>query len=516
MSGADPSTSTVPRAIVAVLDGPPVPAWQACAVAELERRGVPLAEVRLAGARRRGMLRRAHAAIERHLFAPGPDALAPASPGEPRLGPRPAHSEPELLLWLAERAAPSGEPRDVLCLRHGRRREPAEDAFRRAALRGLPTVESELLLRREGRTTLVERTVSAVRPYSTTLSRDKALWKLAVMVARAVERMPGLGESVAPCAPATAPPSTAELLLRSPRRWLRVVAARVLFVRPWQISVRERGPEPTAGWHARPGQVSWQRGHLYADPFLFEHEGRHHLFCEEIAPGSRRAVISHTELGGDRVPARAPAPVLEASYHLSYPFVFAHQGALFMIPETSAQQRVELYRAVEFPHRWVREGVLLEGLAASDATVLCEDGLLWMFVGVAAPHAMMLDELHLFTASTPLGPWLPHPANPVVSDVRCGRPAGAIQRWGARLVRPAQDGSLRYGGAVSFREIDVLSRERYAEHEIARIDPGDLGGAARATHTYAADNRYEAVDLREREPRPRSLLAGFARRCRRR
>ena len=130
-----------------------------------------------------------------------------------------------------------------------------------------------------------------------------------------------------------------------------------------------------------------------------------------------------------------------------------------------------------------------------------------MFASVGAPPASSLDELHLFSAQALRGPWRAHPRNPVVSDVRCARPAGAVQRWGARLVRPGQDGSRRYGGAISFREIDVLSCSDYAEHEIARLEPSDLGGA-RATHTYAADACFEAVDLRTRSLRVVPRLAG--------
>jgi hypothetical protein len=48
----------------------------------------------------------------------------------------------------------------------------------------------------------------------------------------------------------------------------------------------------------------------------------------------------------------------------------------------------------------------------------------------------------------------------------------------------------------------VLSETAYAEHELARIEPAEVGGA-RATHTYTADSRFEAIDLRRRELRLR-------------
>jgi hypothetical protein len=255
---------------------------------------------------------------------------------------------------------------------------------------------------------------------------------------------------------------------------------------------------------------------MYADPFIFEHEGRHHLFCEEVPENEKEGIISHTELRLDGRPAEPPRPVLVLPFHLSYPCVFEHQGEVFMIPETNAVRRIELYRAVEFPSRWEHDTTLIEPINAVDTTFFVHEGRLWLFTAAAPEGASFSDELHLFWAEQLRGPWHPHPGNPVISDVGGARPAGAIQRWGSRIVRPVQDCRRRYGWAVSFREIDLLDTERYAEHEVARIEPQDLD-AARATHTYAADSRFEAVDLRRRElrvrrQRPGGMLAKVRRR----
>jgi hypothetical protein len=173
-----------------------------------------------------------------------------------------------------------------------------------------------------------------------------------------------------------------------------------------------------------------------------------------------------------------------------------------MIPETRAMGRIELYRAVSFPDSWQRDRILLDCVPAADATLLHHDGRLWLFTTIAAEGASYSDELHLFLADSLEGPWRAHPRNPVVSDVRGARPAGAIQRWGERLVRPAQDCSRRYGWALSFREIETLDEEDYGEREIERLEPGQVGGF-RATHTYAADRRFEAIDVRWRQLRAR-------------
>ncbi len=82
-------------------------------------------------------------------------------------------------------------------------------------------------------------------------------------------------------------------------------------------------------------------------------------------------------------------------------------------------------------------------------------------------------------------------------------------------MRPGQDGSRRYGVLIVFCEIDVITTERYAEHEIARLDPAYVA-LARATHTYSADGRFEAIDLRRRQARLPAALRSLSAALRRR
>jgi hypothetical protein len=453
-------------------------------------------ELRLTGGIRRGIAQRLHGVGERHIFSVGADPHAPVGVA----GRVSRTSQATLVVWLAERPPPEDEPRELVSLRHDGLVEPAEDAFRRAVLSRRPYVVSEAVHRADGRSIVVERTISAAGPSSELVSRTLALWKLAGLLPRAVESLPGLNELAIEAKRADPPPSTAGLLVRDLASWPRAPIVRLMFRRPWRIRVRERGEAATRRWEGDDGLVRWGDARLYADPFIFERDGCHHLFCEEVPRGAKKGVISHTELHTDGTAASAPTPVLEASYHLSYPCVFAHEGEIFVIPETGAVRRIELYRATSFPNAWERDAILVDDIRAVDTTIFEHHGRLWLFTAVAAPGASYSDELHLFSADKLRGPWQAHPGNPVVSDVRGARPAGAIQRWGSRIVRPAQDCSRRYGWALSFREVDTLSDSEYAEHEIDRLEPGHLADA-RATHTYAADSRFEAIDLRQRELR---------------
>lgn len=485
-----------------MIDAPSTPAWQ---VAALERlRGSVITTVRTVAPAHRSTLQRLCTAIDRHVFGIADYAMAPREAKYADVLPLPADDD-VLVVWLPERA-PSAEllattAGGLLHVRHDGRCQSAEAACAQAILRGANCVKTEIVLHVAQSDLVLAATTSELRPYSGTLSAHRLLWKLAALVPRTIE---SLGTSHRPPAQLRPPADHDAHRPHLPARNValscsRAIATRVLYRRPWAIRVRRRRASPADPWDADEGLVQWRPGHMYADPFLFEHDGRHHLFCEEVPFGTKRGVISHTELPTDGSPASPPEPVLTATSHLSYPFVFTDGGSTYMIPETSSLHRVELYRATRFPHEWQLEHVILDDVDASDATLFAHDGRLWLSMSIAAPNASA-DEMHLYCASSLRGPWLAHPHNPVVSDARCARPAGAVQQWGSRLIRPAQDCSGRYGWAVSLREVTQLDSTEYHEHEVLRLTP-DLLSGARAVHTYTADSVFEAIDFRTRRPR---------------
>jgi hypothetical protein len=276
------------------------------------------------------------------------------------------------------------------------------------------------------------------------------------------------------------------------RRWARYDV--------WFLAFRELHTDETQSRAPR-GYQPWgtTNQRFAADPCLFVRDGVTYLFFEDSAfkPQHGRIAWSRVNDDGTLTP---PQIALDRPYHLSYPFVFEHDGDVFMIPESAANRTVDLYRAARFPHEWVFDQTLLHDIDAVDATIHY-DGRWWMFVNIGEYGSSTVDELFLFSADTLRGPWISHPMNPVNCDAASARPAGRLFREGDDLVRPAQNCSVIYGGAITLNTVELLSETDYREANRGTIGPERLPGVE-GVHTLSRTDRFEVIDGKwSRKPR---------------
>ncbi len=231
----------------------------------------------------------------------------------------------------------------------------------------------------------------------------------------------------------------------------------------------------------------------YADPFIWEKDGQTALFFEDYDEKAGKAVISARLIepgnlqGFQNLGGLKSKVIIEEPYHLSYPFLLEAGDALYLIPESAQSGQLTAYRCVAFPFQWEKVGVLMD-VAGYDPTLHYHDGRYWLFIN-QKPHPMAssFDELYLYSSSDLFsGIWEPHPQNPIVSDVRCARPAGRIFKRGDYWIRPAQDSAKRYGHRIKLQKIIKWTTEDYQEETMDVIEPWEphiLG-----THTI---NFYE-------------------------
>lgn len=336
-------------------------------------------------------------------------------------------------------------------------------------------------------------------PLLLTSALDQLFSRLLTLVLSAVERI-ARGEVIEGHAPAVVVRSSGWTLLRSGLALAQEFSAaltRLAKTEPhWYIGYRSADANRLTETLTLPAdgytRVSDDGRRFYADPLIVAHGGRRLIFVEEFQYGADKGVLSVIEVtaDGSLAPAR---PIIEEPHHLSYPFVFEEDGEMWLIPESSNVRRIDLYRAVAFPDRWEFAATLIDGVDASDATLLRHGGRLWLFATVGELGSSTWDTLCIWSAERLLGPWVAHPDNPVLVDALGVRPGGAFFERGGELWRPAQDCTTGYGAGLVLARVDELSEERFRQTIQTVIHPGGAWPGI-SFHTVNWAGGIEVVD----------------------
>ena len=281
----------------------------------------------------------------------------------------------------------------------------------------------------------------------------------------------------------------------SAHAWVRLVARaerRLLYRNQWFIHVDRSGHDPLNRAMDGGFDLVPPPDRFWADPFLWIGPDRLYVFVEELEFASNKGRISVVECDteGRIVSCRT---VLETPWHLSYPFLFEWDGSLWMLPESGASGRITLYRCERFPDRWVEAKVLMDGLRSADPTLIEHGGRWWLFVNIAVGDQSIHDNLHLFSAASPIGPFTPHPKNPVSRGPTGTRPAGPLFAWNGSLYRPAQDCARVYGKRTVINRVAVLTADDFVETHVSSLEPGWSPGILK-THTLCIKGEWRVVD----------------------
>ncbi|HEX3844914.1 MAG TPA: hypothetical protein VHV80_11160, partial [Steroidobacteraceae bacterium] len=252
----------------------------------------------------------------------------------------------------------------------------------------------------------------------------------------------------------------------------------------------------TAFWRGK--RIETPQGRFLADPFVVTRDGLTCVFVEDYVYRTAKGHITAFEIGESG--ARELGIALQEPYHLSFPFLFEHGGALFMCPESLAAEQIRIYRCVKFPLEWKLEHIVMSGVAAADSMLFPHGGRWWLFTNLSPTQPLEpCSELHIFCAPDPFADsWAPHPLNPVLIDPACARNGGLL-RSGNDIIRVCQSqGFGSYGASANLMRITRLDTEGYAEEPICRLTPEFLPGA-HGTHHLHSNGTYSVWDYKRWE-----------------
>ncbi len=289
----------------------------------------------------------------------------------------------------------------------------------------------------------------------------------------------------------------------------------------WAIGVADATPDAIVA--GKPAKVSrWieipQADGYIADPMPWP--GRVDvILCEQFSHGSGRGSLRALTIADDAITANEDV-ALPVGCHLSYPFAWVEDGRVLCLPEMGASRRQVIYELRQgAPPRPVC--VVAENAVMADPTLFRLDGLYW--IAYTDGDIGLYDNLCLLWAERLDGPWHPHRANPVKIDVRSSRGAGALFYSGGELIRPAQDCSRTYGGAVVLNRVVECTTAAFREEQAATVLPDPFGRFPDGLHTFSVhgntvliDGKRYAVDFGVLRQRIHSRLRRYASRLSRR
>ena len=310
---------------------------------------------------------------------------------------------------------------------------------------------------------------------------------------------------------------TAIFLLRQSVRFLRAQLRGLVRSDDWDVAIADDAMSDLVEGKTLTG-IRWlglreSKVAYAADPFAIDMPDGPAILYERFDRARRVGEIWIRELTDSRSrPADMPI-----DRHASYPYVVRTGDRTYCAPQVA----VPGGPLFELDHgRWTNVADLVPGEQLLDPTLVEWDGRWWLFG--TKPGDLSNVDLYIWLADQLDGPWRPHRANPVKSDVRSARPAGTPFEHEGALFRPSQDCSAGYGAAVSLCRVDRLTLDEYEETVVKTIRPDPAWPFPDGMHTLCSTESGVMFDARRTvfdhhqfvaELRARlALLAGRAKR----
>lgn len=250
-------------------------------------------------------------------------------------------------------------------------------------------------------------------------------------------------------------------------------------------------------------EIKWfkkkRRSRYNADPFVITTQKDTYVFFESYSYRKGKGCIKVARLSEG---FRKHRLALEEEHHLSYPFVFEHEGEVYCLPESNEAGKLNLYRFNEKKQKLEHDCVLVEPIRAVDPTLIFKDGQ-WNLFLTKKDFASV--KLYRYVSNDLRGHYQPWYGNPVKVDCADARMAGSFFDYEGSLVRPAQECVRYYGTAVVLNRVKTFDDLRYEEEQFDRIEPFTTSHFKQGLHTVNGNEKLVVFDGK----RWTFTLAGF-------
>jgi hypothetical protein len=206
-----------------------------------------------------------------------------------------------------------------------------------------------------------------------------------------------------------------------------------------------------------------------ADPFLIKtKDGSIKILYEDLNFEDQYGKISLMHLNKD-FKIIDHKLLLDTKSHLSYPFTFSEDNRLYVFPESAHSGKFSCY---EYDHEretltFIKDVLPLPLL---DSTIIRLNDKYWLFGTLYGEDSH--NKLYIYYSDKLLGPYTPHPENPVKNSLNGSRPAGNFIKIDDVIYRPSQNCENQYGESITINKVITLNELHFEEeaHMIISID----------------------------------------------
>lgn len=251
----------------------------------------------------------------------------------------------------------------------------------------------------------------------------------------------------------------------------------------WGVSYNFSNWRDLVMWKAK--KIDNPPNRFLADPFVVKKDNKHFCFVEDYDYSISRGCISLYELTYQG--AIRHGEIIKENFHMSYPYVFKYDSNYYMVPETSENRDIRLYKAKEFPFEWKFIKTIFNDIDATDTTIFKYGDYWWLMTNIDPVNSREHgSELFLFFSDNPLsGSWQPHPKNPVICDSSKGRMGGIVFENDEVFRISQMQGFDVYGKASIVNRICTLSVNDYKEESEFMIEPNFLENIIGTHHLHS-------------------------------
>jgi hypothetical protein len=238
-----------------------------------------------------------------------------------------------------------------------------------------------------------------------------------------------------------------------------------------------------------------------ADPFAITHNNTLWIFVESYEYLKSRGRLLALQLDENMQVIQKIQPIA-FRHHVSFPHLLEDAGHLYMVPETSHANCIDLYLCEDFPATWRCVARPCDHIDAADSVVFFHTDRWWLLTSVLKPGAKTRQLCIFWSMNLQASNWRAHPINeysPEHANLAAQpRAAGAVVRHGDTWLRPVQINPHCYGESMAIMQIDQLDEHCYAEspyngghciQQIAQYYPA---------HHVSIDNEIQVWDVRDR------------------